>query len=305
MGGHWRRLAPSATIQPRDGALGGARKERKMSDAGLDAAIAAAAQLIAAADGLVIAAGAGMGVDSGLPDFRGTQGFWKAYPALGRRGMRFETIACPARFAADPPLAWGFYGHRLNLYRATTPHRGFALLQALAAATTHGAFVFTSNVDGQFQKAGFPAARICEVHGSIHQLQCCAACAGAIWDADGFQPVVDAEECRLLSPPPRCPQCGGIARPNILMFGDGGWIATRSERQERRLEAWLRQVERPVAIELGAGTMIATVRAFSERFAPALIRINPVDAQPPRQGGVGVALDALDAIERIAAARRG
>lgn len=41
------------------------------------------AALIAQADGLVVAAGAGMGVDSGLPDFRGREGFWRAYPALG------------------------------------------------------------------------------------------------------------------------------------------------------------------------------------------------------------------------------
>ena len=43
-----------------------------------------AASLIKDADGLLITAGAGMGVDSGLPDFRGREGFWRAYPALGR-----------------------------------------------------------------------------------------------------------------------------------------------------------------------------------------------------------------------------
>ena len=173
------------------------------------AAIARAAALVRGADGLLIAAGAGMGIDSGLPDFRGPEGFWRAYPALGRRGMRFESIACPDAFAVDPTLAWGFYGHRLNLYRATRPHPGFALLQGIAAGLRRGAFVFTSSVDGQFQAAGFPAARVCEVHGSIHHLQCCDACEGAIWGADAFLPVVDDEECRLLSPPPQCPACRG------------------------------------------------------------------------------------------------
>ncbi len=124
------------------------------------------------ADGLIVAAGAGMGVDSGLPDFRGSAGFWRAYPALGRAGLQFEEIANPAAFARDPPLAWGFYGHRLALYRRTVPHRGFALLREIAAGLPGGAFVFTSNVDGQFQKAGFAEARIMEVHGSIHHLQC-------------------------------------------------------------------------------------------------------------------------------------
>ena len=45
------------------------------------------------ADGLLITAGAGMGVDSGLPDFRGTEGFWRAYPALAQAHIRFESIA--------------------------------------------------------------------------------------------------------------------------------------------------------------------------------------------------------------------
>jgi NAD-dependent SIR2 family protein deacetylase len=268
------------------------------------AAIARAAALVRGADGLLIAAGAGMGVDSGLPDFRGPEGFWRAYPALGRRGMRFEAIACPDAFAADPTLAWGFYGHRLKLYRATRPHRGFALLLAMAAVLRQGAFVFTSNVDGQFQAAGFPAARVCEVHGSIHHLQCSDGCDGAIWDADAFDPVVDDEQCRLVSPLPRCPACGGIARPNILLFGDGAWVGTRSAEQERELRRWLRRVEHPVVLELGAGTGVPTVRRFSEQFAPALIRVNPGDRRLPAAGGVGLALGACAAIEGIAAALR-
>ncbi len=109
-----------------------------------------AADAIAAADALLIGAGAGMGVDSGLPDFRGAQGFWKAYPAYARLGLRFEALANPHWFENDPTLAWGFYGHRLNLYRATQPHAGFQILRKWAGRMRHGAFVFTSNVDGQF-----------------------------------------------------------------------------------------------------------------------------------------------------------
>ena len=69
---------------------------------------ATAARLIDEADGLVICAGAGMGVDSGLPDFRGPGGFWQAYPALGRARIHFEEIASPAAFRRDPELAWGW-----------------------------------------------------------------------------------------------------------------------------------------------------------------------------------------------------
>jgi NAD-dependent SIR2 family protein deacetylase len=92
-------------------------------------AIRAAAELIADADALLVTAGAGMGVDSGLPDFRGAEGFWRAYPALGRRGLQFHQVASPRTFETDPALAWGFYGHRLDLYRRITPHPGFDILR--------------------------------------------------------------------------------------------------------------------------------------------------------------------------------
>src|SRR3954447_13188614 len=93
-----------------------------------------AANAVASADALLIMAGAGMGVDSGLPDFRGTEGFWRAYPAFAKLALRFDQLANPSWFARDPYLAWGFYGHRLMLYRATTPHGGFGILKRWAAA---------------------------------------------------------------------------------------------------------------------------------------------------------------------------
>src|SRR3954469_23658296 len=91
----------------------------------LEITIARAADAVKSAEQILITAGAGMGVDSGLPDFRGTDGFWRVYPPFKQLGLRFEQIANPKWFDADPHLAWGFYGHRLNLYRATTPHDGF------------------------------------------------------------------------------------------------------------------------------------------------------------------------------------
>ena len=95
-------------------------------------------------------------------------------------------MANPSWFRKDPELAWGFYGHRLNLYRNTIPHEGFNLLLNWSKEKSFGHFVFTSNVDGQvrvtlnyffidfyqFQKAGFDEDKIFEVHGSIHHIQC-------------------------------------------------------------------------------------------------------------------------------------
>ena len=86
-----------------------------------------AAKAIMSAKNIIITAGAGMGVDSGLPDFRGDKGFWKAYPPLN--GIPFCEMANPEKFEENVRLAWGFYGHRLNLYRETVPHVGFSILQ--------------------------------------------------------------------------------------------------------------------------------------------------------------------------------
>ena len=74
----------------------------------MDELLKRAAELIRSADALVISAGAGIGVDSGLPDFRGAEGFWRAYPALQASGMSFYDVASPETFDRDPELAWGF-----------------------------------------------------------------------------------------------------------------------------------------------------------------------------------------------------
>lgn len=262
-----------------------------------------AKKLIEQADGLLITAGAGMGVDSGLPDFRGNEGFWRAYPGLAKAGIGFTSIASPQAFRAQPAVAWGFYGHRLRLYRETVPHAGFGILKSWGERTRHGCQVFTSNVDGHFERAGFDSGRVSECHGSIHHLQCLRRCTQEIWGAEAFAPEIDDATGHLTNPPPLCPHCGGLARPNILMFNDGEWLSARTDAQQVFLTRWLRQVERPVVIELGAGTAIPTVRNFGERLGRAggvpLIRINLREPQVPAPNDVSLAFGALEALLAI------
>ncbi len=274
-----------------------------------DDALDRAAACIAQADALLVAAGAGMGVDSGLTDFRGPQGFWQAYPALGRAGLDFYSVASPDTFVRDPALAWGFYGHRLALYRRTAPHPGFALLQAWGGRLPRGWAVFTSNVDGHFQQAGCNPQALLECHGSIHHLQCLDDCRGAVWSADGFVPQVDAAQCRLLNAPPRCPHCGALARPNILMFGDGVWNPQREQQQAAPLQRWLAGLQRSrvrvVVCELGAGVAVPSVRGFVSQvqrmLGAPLLRINPREAAVHGPHDVALPLGALAALESIAA----
>ena len=261
-----------------------------------------AANLIAKADALIITAGAGMGVDSGLPDFRGGKGFWGAYPALGRAGLSFEEIANPRAFIDTPDLAWGFYGHRFNLYRETVPNNGFKLLKDIAERLTLGYFVFTSNVDGQFQKANFDQTRIIECHGSIHHLQCLDGCEDSIWTTAYFKPEIDTAECKISNGMPTCPHCHGIARPNILMFDDWNWLAHRKYEQQLRYRMWRNQVSHPVVIEIGAGTAIPSVRSFGKEQRCPMIRINPRDAEVDQAEDVSLPCGGLEGIEAISEA---
>lgn len=272
-------------------------------DGNIEKALDRAAEVIAEADALLITAGAGIGVDSGLPDFRGNEGFWRAYPPLERLGISFVDMANPIWFRRDPELAWGFYGHRLELYRSTDPHHGFHILRQWALSRPHGHFVFTSNVDGQFQKAGFDRRRIVECHGSIHHLQCLAHC-GEITPADTAVVTVEPETFRASPPLPSCPNCGALARPNVLMFGDFGWLPQRTAEQERRFSDWISALGdgRLAVVEIGAGTAVPTVRMTSEQLAgrpgATLIRINLREPQVPRDH-IGIPLGGLEALAEI------
>lgn len=266
-----------------------------------------AADVIRSAEGLVITAGAGMGVDSGLPDFRSHEGFWRAYPPFAKLGLSFEETASPQWFERDPVLAWGFYGHRFELYRRTTPHEGFAILRRWAEAKPHGCAVFTSNVDGHFQKAGFAEECVVECHGSLQHFQCVKPCCAATWPASAdIHFEINPATLRTTGELPCCVRCGGLARPNVLMFGDDAWCPGRTSVQQVRFQAWLRSLARGkfAVIELGAGTAVPTVRLTSEQLAAAgrvpLIRINPRDSGGP-PGTLVLADGARAALHALAA----
>jgi NAD-dependent SIR2 family protein deacetylase len=267
-----------------------------------------AAEAIQNSDAIIITAGAGMGVDSGLPDFRGNTGFWKEYPAISHLGLSFSEMANPRWFEENPKLAWAFYGHRYNLYNETFPHKGFNLLLEIGQAKKAGYFAITSNVDGQFQKAGYSEHFIEEVHGSVNHLQCSIPCSSDIWEAGNLSIQIDTKKFEALEPFPKCTKCGAIARPNILMFGDWSWLSHRSDKQSTNFQYWLRnlktQIAQPVIIEIGAGRAVPTIRMKSERLAnefnAVLIRINPRDFQIPHDiNGIEIQAGALEGIQQI------
>lgn len=272
----------------------------------IDGMIMHAREIIAECDAILITAGAGMGVDSGLPDFRGNEGFWNAYPVAKKRHLSFESLANPEWFEKEPTLAWAFYGHRLNLYRDTIPHEGFTILRELCRLKRDDYFILTSNVDGQFQKAGFDEKKIYEIHGSIHHMQCAGNADHGIWSAKDVRVEVDMTEFKAKEPLPRCPICSRIARPNIMMFGDWDWLGSRSLAQADRYDRWKKEVAaekiKVAVIEIGAGTAIPSIRILGQnvakQFRTPLIRINPREYQG-LSGMIKLPFGGLEGIRQI------
>lgn len=266
--------------------------------------IEAAASALKEADAVVFATGAGMGVDSGLPDFRGNEGFWRAYPMLGQKGVNFAAMANPVWFVREPEVAWGFYGHRLELYRDSLPHEGFQAVRRLREALGFEMFCYTSNVDGHLQVAGFGEDEVVECHGSIRHLQCVRACHADVWPAAEVSIDVDVEELRATNELPRCPKCNGHARPAILMFGDSSWVEKRTSEQFERYTEFLQKnlSSKLVVLEVGAGTRVPNVRYQAERLSSvtggALIRINPREAEGPN-GTISISSGGKDALLAI------
>ena len=207
-------------------------------------------------------------------------------------------------FSWNPKLAWGFYGHRLSLYRETIPHEGFQILLDLVKEKNDNYFIYTSNVDGQFQKAGFNEEKICEVHGSIHHLQCTEACTSEVWKNNISKIEIDMDflEAQTL---PKCKHCEKLARPNILMFEDWNFIGNRTDSQSKRFRLWKKENKdkKKVVIEIGAGSAIPTIRSYGDRASRStktiLIRINPREPEINVRGSIGLRLSGLEGIKKI------
>src|SRR5690606_24008104 len=98
-----------------------------------------------------------------------------------------------------------------------------------------------------------------------------------------------------------CPDCGRIARPNILMFNDWLWVDGVTRQQSRAFEEWQTAVRgrRVVGLEIGGGKAIPTIRRIGERAVErartTLVRINPEE----RDGGEGVLAVPLPALQAL------
>ena len=248
-----------------------------------------------------------MGVDAGIPDFRGKGGIWGADGPFGKFGMTAEDMSNPRWYREEPAFIWGHHVVMRRMFRDCSPHAGYHLLQEWARARPAGYHVYTSNVDNHFQRAGFDPERVFECHGSFDYMQCAGPCTTEIWhrseavgpDIDDMS--VDPDTLRAHEPLPSCPRCGGVARPNVVLFVDEGWLSGRLQERVKRYLEWVKSVanRRLCIVEIGAGVVIDTVRRECESRRGTLIRINPSAPEVP-DGGLSIARPALEALQLIA-----
>ena len=243
------------------------------------------------AEGIVKLAGAGMGVDSGLPDFRGDSGLWTAAKE------NFTKYSTARAFDDSPVTAWNFYIDRILSYGNIMPHRGFTNLLDLLKQHKKEYFVVTSNVDGHFQKAGYDPALIHEIHGDLRHTQCKNICSRNLYPMPKFQ-------CRLTSADdlPKCPNCQSILRPHVMMFSDPCFLWKNVDIGMDRYDAWSYNKINVVGIEIGAGTAIPSIRYFGQDRTTALMRVNLHESDVDRAQDIAIAASAVGGVDIIVSA---
>lgn len=160
-------------------------------------AIRIAAERVRSARRIVALTGAGISVESGIPDFRSPGGLWSVFDPL-----EYATLTC---FREDPEKAWRLYralGRSLAGCEPNPAHRALARLESAGRL----AGIVTQNVDGLHQRAG--SVRVVEMHGEHGHLQCLSC--------DRLEPISPAQ--LEAGPVPRCPACGVPLKPNVVLF---------------------------------------------------------------------------------------
>ena len=147
---------------------------------------------------VVVLTGAGMSVESGIPDFRSSGGLWTTYPP--------EDYATLEAFLRNPRKVWRFYRDVERTLRQAHPNRGHDILARWCQRGWVDGVV-TQNIDGLHERAG--SRRVVAYHGTMRELHC-PAC-GARYDASRVEPDPDGV--------PYC-GCGRPLKPAIVLFGE-------------------------------------------------------------------------------------
>lgn len=147
---------------------------------------------------ILVLTGAGVSAESGIPTFRGKDGYW--------RNLDPTKLATPEAFARDPQLVWEWYRERRQRIRDARPNAAHDAIAVLAQRTDDFLLV-TQNVDDLHRRAGIPAEKMVQIHGDIFITRC-SRC------------VFKRDENEHEDAIPKCSRCSAFMRPGVVWFGE-------------------------------------------------------------------------------------
>jgi NAD-dependent deacetylase len=150
---------------------------------------------------VLVITGAGVSAESGIPTFRGKNGYW--------RNLDPSKLATAQAFARDPKLVWEWYRERRQRIRKAQPNPAHQAIAKLALQA--GEFLLvTQNVDDLHRRSGLPSEKMVQIHGDIFMTHC-AQC-----DFKRYEHEREHDDGGL----PKCPDCGTLMRPGVVWFGE-------------------------------------------------------------------------------------
>ncbi len=167
---------------------------------------------------ITVLTGAGISAESGIPTFRGPEGYW----TVGAVEYHPQEMATLGMFRRTPDEVWVWYLYRLGVCRAASPNPGHHALVQIERLFGDRFTLITQNVDGLHLRAGSSPARTLQIHGNVFLMRCAGECGNgplpipAAVGGKARGAKLTAGDRELL----RCPQCGGATRPHVLWFDE-------------------------------------------------------------------------------------
>jgi NAD-dependent deacetylase len=203
---------------------------------------------------VLVLTGAGVSAESGIPTFRGKDGYW--------RNLDPAKLATPEAFARDPKLVWDWYRTRRQRIRSAQPNSGHKAIAKLAQHAREFLLV-TQNVDDLHARAGSPKKKMVQIHGDIFVTRC----SRCDFQRNDFEH--ESEDIDL----PRCPRCEDLMRPGVVWFGEQlPW------HELRRVENYLEDGPRDFVIVAGTTATFGYIIDWAlqaSRDCGELIEVNP------------------------------
>ncbi len=196
---------------------------------------------------IVFLTGAGISAESGIPTFRGPEGFW----TVGSRVYQPEELATWSTFSRQPELVWPWYLWRRQTCRAADPNTAHFALAEIESQLGHRFTLVTQNVDGLHLRAGSSVEQTHEIHGNIDYFRCAQECHPRMPTPD--LPKVDDQAIFAdeWSEALHCPHCNSWMRPHVL------WFDERYDEENYRIESTIHAMNQADALVV-VGTTGAT-----------------------------------------------